>query len=116
MGFSGIAAAAIEMILLSPLQHRFGSPSLYKWTMALYPLVFLAFHFMNWVARKTMEVPGSPSPLLTWNIGEGVEHPERPPASVAVWVALAFHLTLQRAAALGYPCVLLSPMLALYLS
>ena len=99
MAFSGVLAAVVEMAILPWLQHKFGSLFLYKLSMVLWPPIFLSFPFINYLARSTIQVPENPSLFATG----GVQHPERPPAGMAVWSAIAIQLTAQRVASMAYP-------------
>lgn len=92
---SGIIGATIQVIILPRLQARYGTLTLYRFFMSLWPLIYFLFPVTNAIARRTYNNLGIP--------GEAEEdgYPTAPLGSVA-WFFVILILSLNRLASMSY--------------
>ena len=86
---AGVIGAIIQVLILPNLQRRYGTLTLYRFFMSLWPVVYLLFPILNLVARHTIK-------------GVYEEGYDTEPAGLAVWFLVALSLSLSRLAAMSF--------------
>ncbi|KAH8118605.1 MFS general substrate transporter [Phellopilus nigrolimitatus] len=97
IAYSGLAGATVQVFLLPVLQRCYGTTSLYRCLMMLWPLIFMLFPILNGIARFTMHRTN----LMDSDSGlYGAD--EYSSAGPAVWFVISVLLALNRLASMSY--------------
>ncbi|KAL5527640.1 hypothetical protein ACEPAG_6441 [Sanghuangporus baumii] len=86
---AGLSGAIIQIIVLPELQHHFGTLSLYRFFMSLWPVIYLLFPVLNAIAKYTAgQFDGRDSVQYS--------------GSMCVWIGIIVLLSLNRLAAMAF--------------
>lgn len=91
---SGLLASAIQIMILPVLQQQLGTVAFFRGLMALWPVLYICFPFVNEIALLTSE--SSDTTYLRTMRSQG---------SLVLWSAIFALLMLQRFASMAYPYV-----------
>ena len=92
---TGLLASVLQIIILPIIQQRIGTVAFFRAVMAIWPVHYLFFPFVNAVALLTFKSSDTDSYLTTMNLR----------GNFALWAAVFVLLMLQRFACMAYPCV-----------
>ena len=92
---TGLVASALQIVILPIIQKQIGTVAFFRAVMALWPVHYIFFPFVNAVALLTFKSSETSSYFTTTNLR----------GNFALWAAVFVLLMLQRLAAMAYPCV-----------